>query len=105
MTQSGRFVAIGALAVLLTAARKPEVKTIAIDGVKFQPADVTVSVGDTVVWINKDPFPHNVTSKDGVFHSRNLDPSQSFRFHAAKPGTFPYVCTLHPTMAAVIHVK
>lgn len=105
MTQFTRLLAIGALAVSLTAARKAQVKTITIDGVKFQPADITVSVGDTVVWVNKDPFPHNVTSKDGVFHSRTLDPDQSFRFHATKAGTFPYVCTLHPTMSAVIHVK
>jgi plastocyanin len=105
MAQLGRFLAVVALAVMLTAARKPQVKTIAIDGVKFQPAEVTVSVGDTVVWINKDPFPHNVTSNDGVFHSKNLDSSQSFRFRPTKPGTFPYVCTLHPTMAAVIHVE
>jgi len=105
MTQFGRFFAIGALAVMLTAARKPQVRTIAIDGVKFQPADVTVSVGDTVEWVNKDPFPHNITAADRAFHSRDLDPNQSFRFHATKPGTFPYVCTLHPTMSAVIHVK
>ena len=105
MRQFARFLAIGALAMMLTAARKPQVKTVPIDGVKFQPADITVSVGDTVAWVNKDPFPHNVTSKDGVFHSRSLDPNQSFRFHATKPGTFPYVCTLHPTMSGVIHVR
>ncbi len=105
MAQFGRFPAIGVLAVMLTAARTPEVKTVSIDGVKFQPADVTLSVGDTVVWVNKDPFPHNVTSKDGVFRSKNLDPAQSFRFRATKPGTYSYVCTLHPTMTAVIHVK
>ena len=105
MTQLGRVLAIGALAVMLTAARKPQVKTIAIDGVKFQPSDVTVNVGDTIEWLNKDPFPHNVTSKDGAFRSRNLEPTQSFRFRATKSGTFAYVCTLHPTMAAVIHVK
>ena len=105
MAHLGRLLAIGALALTLTAARKPQIKTIAIDGLTFQPADVTVSVGDTVVWVNKDPFPHNVTSKDGAFHSKSLDPKQAFRFHATKAGTFPYVCTLHPTMAAVIHVN
>ena len=105
MAQFGRFLAIGVLAVMLTAARKAQVKTVSIDGVKFQPADVTLNVGDTVEWINKDPFPHNVTSKDGAFHSRNLDPKQTFRFRATRRGTFPYVCTLHPTMAAVIHVN
>src|SRR5215469_5940140 len=106
MTHFGRLVGIGALAVMLMAARKTDrLKTITIDGLMFQPADITVSVGDTVVWVNKDPFPHNILSKDGAFHSKNLDPRQSFRFRATKPGTYPYVCTLHPTMAAVIHVK
>src|SRR3954468_3780968 len=79
--------------------------TIAMDGTAFQPGDVTVAVGDTITWVNKDPFPHNVTSKEGGFRSKDLDPDQSFRFTAKKPGTYPYVCTLHPTMAAVIHVK
>jgi len=78
---------------------------IAIDGTRFQPREITVAVGDTVVWTNKDPFPHNVTSQDGGFHSKDLRPDQSYSFHATKRGTFPYVCTLHPTMAAVIHVK
>src|SRR3954462_6482614 len=79
--------------------------TIAMDGTAFQLGDVTVAVGDTITWVNKDPFPHNVTSKDGGFRSKDLDPDQSFRFTAKKPGTYHYVCTLHPTMAAVIHVK
>src|SRR6478672_2898527 len=81
------------------------VTEIAIDGTRFQPRDVTVAVGDTVVWTNKDPFPHNVSSQAGGFQSKNLNPDQSFRFRATKRGTFSYVCTLHPTMAAVIHVK
>jgi plastocyanin len=79
--------------------------TIAVDGTAFQLGDVTVAVGDTITWVNKDPFPHNVTSKDGGFRSKDLDPDESFRFTAKKPGTYHYVCTLHPTMAAVIHVK
>src|SRR3982751_5660553 len=88
-----------------SAAPADHVMTIAMDGTAFQPGDVTVAVGDTIVWVNKDPFPHNVTSKEGGFRSKDLDPDQSFRFTAKKPGTYPYVCTLHPTMAAVIHVK
>ena len=87
------------------AASVDHLMTIAMDGTQFQPGDVTVAVGDTVVWTNKDPFPHNVTSKAGGFRSKDLDPDQSFRFTAKKPGTYAYECTLHPTMAAVIHVK
>ena len=79
--------------------------TISIDGTQFQPAAVTVSLGDTVVWVNKDPFPHNVTSHAGGFHSGDLSPEQSWRFQATTRGTFHYVCTLHPTMAAVVRVQ
>jgi plastocyanin len=86
-------------------AHPDHVTTVVMDGTQFQPGDVTVAAGDTIVWVNKDPFPHNVTSKDGGFRSKDLDPDQSFRFRATKPGTYRYVCTLHPTMAAVIHVK
>lgn len=106
MRPFGQLLGIAALAVTLTAASKPtHTTTVAIDAVRFQPADVTVSVGDTVVWTNKDPFPHNVTSKHGAFHSASLAPGRSFRFHATTAGTFPYTCTLHPTMRGEIHVK
>jgi len=101
-----RFAGLAALAVLLTGAAKPRRTTaIAIDAVRFQPAEITVSVGDTVVWTNKDPFPHNVTSTDGALRSSSLAPGRSFRFRATKAGTFPYTCTLHPTMKGEIHVK
>ncbi len=46
------------------------VRTVAIDGTKFDPETVTVKAGDTVVWINKDPFPHTVTSQAGGFDSQ-----------------------------------
>ena len=106
MRPFARFIAVAALAVMLTgAAPAKRTTTVAIDGVRFQPGDVTVTVGDTVVWTNKDPFPHNVSAAGGAFQSASLAPGRSFRFHAAKAGTFPYTCTLHPTMKGEIHVK
>ncbi len=80
-------------------------QTVAIDGTQFRPAEITVSVGDTVRWVNHDPFPHNVTSRDGGFHSGDLQPEQSWQFTPATRGTFRYLCTLHPTMAAVVRVQ
>jgi plastocyanin len=64
-----------------------------------------VRAGETVTWINKDPFPHNVASDAGGFHSGQMAPDASWQFRPSKPGTYRYVCTLHPTMAAVLHVK
>jgi plastocyanin len=79
--------------------------TVAIEGTSFRPGDITVSVNQTVEWINKDPFPHNVSSKAGEFRSGNLAPDGKWRFLPRNRGTFEYVCTLHPGMKARLHVK
>ena len=65
----------------------------------------TVKAGESIVWINKDPFPHNVSSKAGDFRSGNLAPDGKWRFLPRNRGTFEYVCTLHPGMKARLHVK
>jgi plastocyanin len=79
-------------------------RTVAIDGVKFDPEAITVQRGDTVIWVNKDPFPHTATAK-GVFDSRELAPGKSWTWTARKAGTYSYVCTLHPTMKGTVTVK
>jgi mono/diheme cytochrome c family protein/plastocyanin len=81
------------------------VTTIAIDGTAFTPGEVTISAGQAIAWVNKDPFPHNVVSREAGMHSGDLQPDQSWRFRPAMRGTIRYVCTLHPTMSGVIHVK
>ena len=80
-------------------------KTITIDGTRLQPDDITVTVNDTVEWVNKDPFPHNVSSKVGDFHSGDLPPDRKWRFRPTKRGTFEYICTLHSGMKAMLHVQ
>lgn len=79
--------------------------TVAIDGTRFQPDDLTITLGQTVEWVNRDPFPHNVASKSGGFQSGDLAPDQAWRLRPATRGDFQYVCTLHPTMKAVLHVR
>jgi plastocyanin len=85
--------------------RKPVTHTVTIDALAFLPAVVTVTAGDTIVWVNKDPFPHTVTSKAGGFDSRTIDPGESWRYKTAKKGQFEYLCTFHPTMVATLRVK
>jgi plastocyanin len=79
--------------------------TVAIDGVTFAPAALAVKAGDTVVWVNKDPFPHTVTSPTGGFDSLAIAPGQAWSYTTTKPGAFPYLCTLHPTMHATLKVE
>ena len=74
-----------------------------IEAVSFQPDVLTMRAGDSVVWLNRDPFPHTATSNG--FDSRIIAAGQSWRYTPKARGEFPYVCTLHPTMKATLRVK
>jgi len=87
------------------APRKPAKQVVTMEAVAFQPGDLTVNVGDTVVWNNKDPFPHTVTAKGGTFDSKSLAAGRTWAYRAQKKGDYPYVCTLHPTMTGTLHVR
>jgi len=109
-----RFAALCGLVTLLWAAGMVDTRRsaamaarhmVAIDGVTFAPATLTVKVGETVVWVNKDPFPHTVTSQTGGFDSGAIAPDQSWSYTPTHPGVFSYLCTLHPTMHATLTVE
>ena len=100
------------LAVLLSgagafsfAAPKPKAHTVDIEALKFSPLTLEVRSGDTVIWKNKDAFPHNVIAENKRFHSADIPSGQSWRFKVGHKGVFPYVCTLHPGMKGVLIVK
>lgn len=67
--------------------------------------EVTVTPGSTVTWKNLDGEPHTVVSIDGVFRSPALDQNDTFSFRFDKPGTYKYLCSIHPKMRAVVIVK
>ncbi len=64
-----------------------EVWFIAIE--KFTPSTITVPVGTTVTWTNKDQKLHTVTSADGLFN-RTLSPGNSFSYNFTENGVFIY---------------
>ena len=84
---------------------KPIVHTILIEGTSFTPQSLIVRRGDTVVWKNKDPFPHTVTARNRQFDSGILAEDQSWQCTAKDSGEFPYFCTLHQTMTGELVVK
>ncbi len=79
--------------------------TIVMEGVAFTPEKVTVRQGDTVVWVNRDPFPHTATALDRTFDSGEMGPDKRWEYTARKKGRVGYVCTLHPTMKGVLVVE
>jgi plastocyanin len=85
-------------------AGKPARHTVAIEGVAYQPAVVIVRRGDTVVWVNKDPFPHTVTAP-GAFDSHDIAAGATWKHVARTAGDFSYICTLHPNMKGTLTVQ
>ncbi len=78
--------------------------TIKIHNFKFEPMNGAIAVGETVQFINVDEEPHTVTSTDGAFDSKALDTNQTWNYTATKPGTFPYICSVHPFMKGTLTV-
>ncbi len=78
---------------------------IVIEDFVFKPAEVSVTPGTKVTWINKDEAPHTATSVDKKFNSGGLDTDDRFSFVFNDKGDYPYFCALHPHMKATITVK
>jgi plastocyanin len=89
------------------AAPHPGPQQIVIDNFTFSPANLTVSVGSQVTWVNHDDVPHTATSKvkPRVFNSGTLDTDDQFSYVFTTPGTYDYFCAVHPKMTAQIIVK
>ena len=102
--------ALACAAVLLApgqpvwAADKPTTHTVVMKAVSYEPAALTVKRGDTVMLVNKDPYPHPVTSA-GHFDSKSIAPGASWKYKANKVGDFAYTCTFHPNMNGTLHVE
>jgi plastocyanin len=95
----------GGAGVVLARSPKPATHTVTIDATSYQPAELAVHVGDTIVWENKDLFPHTVTGKAGAFDSDVLVNGKSWRFVARRKGRFDYACVFHPVMKGQLTVE
>jgi plastocyanin len=76
-----------------------------IDNFSFGPQTITVGVGTTVTWTNRDDIPHTVVSTDGVFKSKVRDTDEKFSYTFTKAGTYPYFCSVHPKMTGTVVVR
>jgi plastocyanin len=78
--------------------------TVAISGNRFVQSTVTIAVGGTVTWTNQDTVPHTVTASDASFDSGLLRRAESWSHTFGSPGTYTYLCSLHPTMTGIVVV-
>jgi plastocyanin len=79
--------------------------TVSIQHHMYMPADVTVPAGTTVTWTNEDGAIHTVTSDaKGHFSSGWKTKGGRYSFTFARPGTYPYHCSLHKDMHGTVTV-
>jgi plastocyanin len=85
----------------------PVTADVRIDNFSFGPTTLTVTVGTTVTWTNRDDIPHTVVSTEDpkTFKSKVLDTDEKFSFTFTKAGTFPYFCSVHPKMTGKVVVQ
>lgn len=84
------------------AATGPDAQTdIEVADNEFRPAHFEVAVGDTVTWTWTGGNPHDV-SADGF--ASEIQTSGTFTHTFEEPGTYDYVCTVHPDMTGAIEV-
>ena len=93
------------IAGLIAAARAAEPNVVTMKDFDFAPMMLTVTAGATVTWKNLDGEPHTVVSEDGLFRSQALDQDESFAFKFDRPGSYKFLCSIHPKMHGVIVVK
>ncbi len=79
--------------------------SVAMKGLALNPTALTIVKGAKVTWTNDDSTTHTVTSDTGAFESGNLSPGNSFTHQFNETGTFPYHCTIHPSMKGTITVQ
>lgn len=76
----------------------------------YNPDSLSVSMGTTVTWTNKDQINHTVTSgvpgsPNGIFDSGTVSPGKTFTFTFDSVGTFKYYCKIHlDRMTGVVSV-
>jgi amicyanin len=79
---------------------------ITIENSKFSMPEMTIAIGTTVTWTNKESASHTVTSDDGSYlNSPTLTNGQTYIKTFDKEGTYEYYCEYHPTMKGKIIVK
>ncbi len=82
--------------------------SVSIQNYAFIPGSVTIQPGTTVTWTNLDPIYHTVTSTEPspvAFNSPVLHQGDTFQFTFTQPGTYHYICNIHPFMRGIVIVS
>lgn len=84
--------------------RAPSENEVIIESNTFKPADITIKVGETITWINKDSYNHTIEGINGEIDSGNMASGEEFSFTFNNEGTFDYICGIHTFMKGKVTV-
>lgn len=76
-----------------------------IKNLQFVPAEINVSVGDTIRWVNSDIVPHTATANDKSWNSNLIAAGQAWEMVVERDTFVSYFCEYHPGMKAAIKIK
>jgi plastocyanin len=71
----------------------------------FEPRELVVPAGTTVVWSNHGATIHTVAPADLSWSSPVLQPGEAFATTFDAPGLYPILCTIHPDMQATVRAE
>jgi plastocyanin len=74
-----------------------------LEGTCFSPSTLHAGAGETITFVNRDPFAHNV-SGTGWGNYEDMDQGDRFTTSFSDEGIYPFACTLHPGMTGVVVV-
>jgi plastocyanin len=86
----------------------PAGNTVTMKNFAFDPPTLTVKPGTTVTWVNQDSASHTVVSDAGSpesFSSDTLSTGGTYTRTFTAPGTYPYHCSIHPSMKGTVIVQ
>jgi plastocyanin len=100
---AGLLMALGIVALSVAPATATDHR-VTIQQYAYGPSSMSVSQGDTVTWTNLDTVEHDVVVTRGPasFRSPLLSKGQSWSHTFTSPGTYSYICSVHPEMRAAI---
>ncbi|MFC9998518.1 plastocyanin/azurin family copper-binding protein [Nocardia sp. NPDC127526] len=104
---AGTSTAASSTAAATSGPRTPATMTVDVVDMKFSPAALTVKTGDTVTWKFEDKAPHAVQGIGDVAMGINspIIHKGEWSYTFTVPGTYRYLCPLHPDMKGTITVE
>lgn len=62
---------------------------------KFEPSELTIKAGTTVIFTNIGNRTHTVTADNGLFNSGRMSSGATFEYTFTEPGEYPFYCEPH----------